>query len=235
MRCACVLLLAFLVTPAHAESPERFGEWVPHGWKLIASSLGDLNHDGVDDVVLVAEETDPANFKQNEDRLGAPVLNLNPRRLIVLLNTASGLESVLVRDDLLPSEHVEALPCLNDRLENGGVVIANGNLEIRLQAWFSCGSYGVTNEAFAFRFDGARFRLLTYDYWMLSRSTGEQYESSMDYLAGRKKITEGLNAFEESEPRVVWQTLPPMRAFFLDEMSLHCDSADPAHAGSWCQ
>lgn len=128
-----------------------FSEWIPKGWKLIAHKSGDLNRDGLDDVVLVAEQTDPAKFRKNNESLGASTLNLNPRRLIILFKTPNGFRKMLDRDNLLPSEHNEDVPCMADRLDGGGVSIKRGNLEIGLHTWLSCGSYGVTHETFTFR------------------------------------------------------------------------------------
>lgn len=235
LRATYLLLLAFLSAPAFAGTPPPFAHWVPSGWKLIAHKAGDLNRDGIDDVVLVTEETNPANFKKNPEPLGPKILNFNPRRLIVLLNSPDGLKETLNRDNLLPSQNMENMACLADPLEAGGVSIERGNLIVKLQAWLSCGSYGVTNEKFTFRFDEARFRLIGYDYSEFSRSTGEQSEFSINYLTGKKKITKGLNAFEDSKPKVVWKKLPPKRAFFLDEVILYCDTVDPSQKDSWCQ
>jgi len=230
-----ILLLAFLTAPAFAVPPDPFAHWVPHGWKLIAHKWGDLNRDGVDDVVLVTEKIDSANFKKNPEPLGPEILNLNPRRLVILLKSSDGLQEILSRDDLLPSPNEENMGCLADPIENGGGSIARGNLVIELQAWLSCGSYGVTNEKFIFRFDGARFRFVGYDHSEFSRSTGDQSEFSINYLTGKKKITTGLNAFEDSKPKIVWKNLRTKRAFFLDEMFLYCYADDPAQIDSWCQ
>lgn len=230
-----LLLLAFLAVPAFAAPPGLFANWVPNGWKIIAQKTGDLNRDGMDDVVLVAEETNPANFKKNPEALGPQILNLNPRRLIILLNTPNGLKEVLSRDDLLPSQNEENMACLDDPLEAGGVSIDRWNLVVKLQTWLSCGSYGVTNEKFTFRAEGNRFRLIGYDHSEFSRSTGEQSEFSINYLTGKKKIIEGLNAFEDSKPKVVWKKIPTKRDFFLDKMFLYCVTDDPAQKDSWCQ
>lgn len=229
------LLLAFLVAPAFAASPDPISKWLPNGWKLIAHKTGDLNRDGIDDVVLVTEETNPANFKENPEPLGPKILNLNPRRLIILLNSPNGLKEILSRDDLLPSENEENMGCLADPLENGGISIVGGNLAIELQMWLSCGSYGVTHETFTFRLQGTRFHLIGYDRSESSRSTGERSEFSTNYLTGKKKITTGLNDFEDSKPKVSWKRLSAKRAFFLDELSLYCDTYDPAQKDNWCQ
>ena len=84
---------------------------VPNGWKQVATASGDLNKDGTDDDVVVLEQLDPANLKAN-DGPGVPVLNLNPRRLLVMFKTAEGYQQVLGRDDLLPSEHDADSPCV---------------------------------------------------------------------------------------------------------------------------
>ena len=83
LRPTYFLLMAFLAAPAFAASPDYF-----NGWKLIDQANGDLNRDGIDDVVLVTEETNPVNFKEkNPELLGPEILNLNPRRLSILLNS----------------------------------------------------------------------------------------------------------------------------------------------------
>lgn len=231
-----LLLLAFLATSSFAAPSDALAQWVQNGWKVITNDVGDLNRDGIDDVVLVIEETNPANFKKKpEGSLGPNIQNLNPRRLIILLRSSSGLKEVLRRDDLLPSENAEGMECLADPLENGGVSISRGNLVIELQDWRSCGSYGVVNEKFTFRTQGTRFQLIGYDRFESSRSTGERSEYSTNYVTGKRKVTTGLNDFENLKPEVSWKSLPPKRAFFLDEISLYCAKADPAQKDNWCQ
>ncbi len=235
MKPSLILLLFFLAAPAFAGDARPFSEWIPKGWKLIAHTSGDLNRDGLEDAVLLAERTDPANFRQNRESPGASVLNLNPRRLVILFRRPGGFDKILGRDDLLPSEHDEDIPCLADRLDGGGVSIKRGNLVIELHTWLSCGSYGVKYETFTFRPEGARMRLIGYDCSEFSRSSGEQADFSINYLTGRKKITKELNAFRDSKPEVSWEKLPLQRRFYLDDIFLDCDPTDPAHRNNWCQ
>lgn len=235
MKIPLILLLFFLTAPAFAGDTHPFAEWIPEGWKLIAHTSGDLNRDGFEDVALVAERTDPAKYRQNRESPGASVLNLNPRRLIILFGTPGGFRKIFGRDDLLPSEHDEEVPCLADRLDGGGVSIKRGNLVIELHTWLSCGSYGVTHETFTFRPEGARFRLIGYDRSEFSRSSGEQSDFSINYLTGRKKITKELNTFSDSKPNVSWEKLSLQRRFYLDDMSLDCDPTDPGNRNNWCR
>lgn len=228
------LLLVFFATPTFAQTDETFSNWVPNNWKLIDSEKGDLNRDGIDDVVLVLEETNPANFKENSGS-GPSILNLNPRRLIVLLGSQSGFKEVIHRDALLPSEHIEDMGCLGDPLANGGVAIERGNLTINLQDWRSCGSYGVVDEKFTFRLQGTRFRLIGYDRSESSRSTGERSEYSTNYLTDKIKISTGLNDFSNFKAKVSWKKRQSSRAFFLDDITLQCETADPEQKNNWCQ
>ena len=236
LRSQYLLLLAFLAAPSFAAAPKAFVQWVPNGWKVIANNVGDLNRDGIDDVVLVAEEANPANFKKKPEESPEPnILNLNPRRLIILLRSFSGLKEVLRRDDLLPSENAENMGCLDDPLANGGVSIAKGNLVIELQDSRSCGSYGVVSETFTFRTRGTRFQLIGYDRSESSRSTGERSEYSTNYLTGKKKITTEINDFRDFKAKVSRKRFPSKRDFFLDEISLNCDTVDPAQKDNWCR
>jgi hypothetical protein len=233
-----LLLLALFVVPTFAptfaQTEETFSKWIPPMWKLIDREIGDLNRDGIEDVILVIEETNPDNFKKNSGS-GPSILNLNPRRLIVLLGSPSGFKELIRRDALLPSEHVEDMGCLGDPLANGGVAIERGNLTINLQDWRSCGSYGVVNEKFTFRLQGTRFQLIGYDRSESSRSTGERSEYSTNYLTGKIKISTGLNDFSEFKAKVTWKKRQSRSAFFLDDITLECDSADTAQKNNWCQ
>ena len=228
------LALVLVGTPAFSSTPSSFDVLIPAGWKLISTATGDLNRDGVEDVALVLEETNPSNIKPN-DGLGPPVLNLNARRLLVLVGTSNGYRKAFSRDDLLPAENQEGMGCLDDPLNNGGVAIVGDKLSIELQDWRSCGSYGVVKEKFTFRLQGTRFRLIGYDRSESSRSTGERSEYSTNYLTGKKKITTGLNDFHDPKPEVYWKRLPSKSAFFLDEIFLHCDTVYAAQKDYWCQ
>lgn len=233
------VLALLLVTPvAWAETaPETdFSAWVPAGWMLLQEVQGDLNRDGKPDAVLVLQQQDPANIKPN-DGLGMPELDLNPRRLLVLLATASGYQQVLATDQFLPSYSSELTPCLADPFEEGGGVgISNrGLLTVNLTYWLSCGSYNVSSYQFKFRHEDGRFRLIGLDGDTFSRSSGEASQVSTNYLTGQRKRVRGLNMFEESSSQEFWEKLDdkPLH-FYLDEMISSCFDDKGTQQG-WCE
>lgn len=211
---------------ALAEPLGIFDSWVPPGWKLISSAIGDLNQDRADDAVLVVEEVNAANLLDNEGG-GPPVLNLNPRRLIVLLNHQSGYQEFMTRDNLLPSEHSQENPCLEDPLlSEGGVSIERGRILIELGTWLSCGSYGVSRQTFTFRLESERLRLIGYDHSEFSRNSGDVTEFSVNYLTGKKKATTGGNMFEDTTPSESWRRISEPYHFYLEDILLDCYSND---------
>jgi hypothetical protein len=225
-------VLFFVATSAVSESSASFDAWVPAGWKLILTAAGDLDRDGISDAVLVLEQTNPANLKPHEG-LGTSVLNVNPRRLLILLKTSDGYRNILSRDDLLPSENSEVSPCLDDPLQEGGISVSSGKFIVELRAWLSCGSWGVTHRKFTFRLENNRFRLIGYDYREFSRSTGEGSEDSINYLTGKRRSVTGLNEFEDSKPKVLWSKISGKREFYLDDIVLDCYYSNNEPGCAW--
>lgn len=223
-KCNALFFLFILITfQAIAQNDDSVNEFIPNGWKLISKQFGDLNKDGVNDAILVLEDTKAENFKKN-DGLGPAILNINPRRLLILFKNASGYKEEFKRDDIIPSKGNDSFPCLADPLENGGVSTTRGLLIIELGTWLSCGGYGVTHEKFSIRYEKSIFRLIGYDYYSFSRSTGEASELSVNYLSGKKISTIGLNEFEDSNPKTTRSKFPNSKLFDLAKISLTCSS-----------
>ncbi|MDR2875918.1 MAG: hypothetical protein LBV44_08330 [Methylobacillus sp.] len=234
------LLFLFFAASAHAAPLDPFASWIPAGWKLLIQRTGDLNNDGAADAALVLEKTDPANIKPNKG-LGAPELNLNPRRLLVLLNTPGGYKQILSRDDLLPTQDEEENTCLLDPLANGDVSIERGDLIISLQYFMSCGGWGVPTVTYTFRLEGERFRLVHYGDLTLIRNTGTMSQRSFDYLTGQKvTISEEYTSEEqeqngEPERKEFTEKFTP-RKYYLDDFFMSCDYSEDGtpQPDGWC-
>jgi len=214
------ILSLFIGSSTFAADASVFQNYVPAGWQLLSSTVGDLNADSKDDAVIVIEKDDPANRKQNSS-LGANELNLNPRRLLVLFQKEDGYYPVLSTDKFLPTENDEESPCLADPLGENGIKISKGLLKITLGYWMSCGGWGTSSEEYIFRYEGTRFRLIGHNHSDFMRNSGEGTESSTNYLTGKIKITEGLNEFDEkeSEPKTVWKKVKNNTPKYLDEVT----------------
>jgi len=228
---ACLLVLACTAALGAPQEAQKWQGWIPSGWKLIHTATGDLNNDGRSDAVLIIEQDYPRNRKPNTG-LGEPVLNTNPRHLLILFNTPAGFKLTSSVDHFLPGEGSLDSPCLGDPLDNGGASVKRGLLQIDLHYWLSCGSYAVNHQTLLFRHEGGRFRLIGRDAWDFMRNSGERSEVSINYLTGKRKTTTGLNEFDKSSPKVVWDEVRNRGPFFLDAISSECPAEE--NSANWC-
>lgn len=191
-----LLSVSFTTVTFASSNQKNYQQFVPKDWKIIEIARGDLNHDGMEDIVLVIEENNRKNIIHN-DGFGSPNLNTNPRALLVLFKTAQGYQ-LISKNKKLPSENDADSPCLADPLDDGAVTIAKGILKINLHYWLSCGSWYVTNNTFSFRYQNQGFKLIGFDQMSFHRASGEKSSLSINFSTGKMKKTTDKNEFEES-------------------------------------
>lgn len=223
-----ITLLLSATVAASAARVEMINEMVPKNWILVYYTLGDINHDGKDDAIMVVENTDPFYLKKNRI-IGPKILNMNPRKMMVLFQTETGYEEVLSVANGFPTEHSEQRPCLADPLvEAGEINIKNGLVKVALNYKLKCSGYHTTNHTFKFRYENMRFRLVGFDAVQLERISGDATEHNFDYVAGEKKIVTGINIYDHKKQSIQSQKLPSNQHFYLDEISLACEPHNQA-------
>jgi len=192
-----ILSIAQNNDPIIPSSGDAVKDFVPVGWKKAALASGDLNKDGMNDMVVIIENKSPLNFKINT-ALGSDTLNLNPRILLILFGTLNGSYTIgEINRNFIPSPGDEESPCLADPLEEGKIEIEKGVLRIKLQYWLSCGSWSVTNKTYTFRYQHNQFELIGYDITSYHRSSGETTETSLNYSTKKKCTSIGGNMFSK--------------------------------------
>ena len=221
-----ILIITFLlnVTTAFAAAKvEMINGMVPKNWILVYYTLGDINRDGKDDAIMVVENTDRSYLKRNTV-IGPKILNMNPRKMLILFQTETGYDEVLKVENGLPTEHDMHKPCLADPLvETGEIKINDGQIKVEFLYKMNCSTiYNSTKHTFNFRYEDARFRLVGFDEMKLERISGDATEYSIDYVAGQKKTVTGINVYEKTKRRTQFQKLASNKKFYLDEISLGC-------------
>jgi hypothetical protein len=213
--------LGFCIPSFAATPSSSFTPFIPKNWKIIETVTGDLNRDGLNDSVLVIEDNNPENVIANAG-LGSDRLNLNPRKLLVLFQTAQGYQ-LITENDSLPTENDEESPCLADPMEDGGISIHKGILKINLHYWLSCGSWYVTNNSFSFRYQNNAMRLIGFDQNEFHRASGDQSSRSINFSTGKVKTTTGENEFAEStQPvQVKWSKLQQTYNLKLEQIDFN--------------
>ena len=165
-------------------------DWTPSGWKIIHQSVGDLDRDGDQDLVVVLEEDDPAKIKVGESLGGEERLNTNPRTLLVLFAENGLYRKVAENKTLVPTERNVDEPCLDDPLTE--VIVRNGTLRLTFDRFTSCGGWATSKVVYTFRHDGKGMRLIGQDKSTLMRNSGEETMDSINYLTGKQKIINGV-------------------------------------------
>lgn len=172
---------------------------------------GDLNKDGLEDIVLIIKGTDKNNIIVDEYR-GA--LDRNRRGIIVLLNKGSYYEVA-----------TKNYTCFSSENEDGGVYFApelyveikNGKLYFT----YGHGRYG--NWSYTFRYQNGDMELIGYDMYY-SRGPIPQHEVSINFLTHKKLTRDNLNKDVSDEQYVAdnfketWETLPKKKLLRLSEI-----------------
>ncbi len=204
-----LIALALIPTLAHAEA----------AWKTVQQISGDLNGDGRADKVIIEQQQDPRKIIKNEN-LGAPKLNLNPRRLTVLLASANGFQPA-ARATWLPSEHNRDTPCLEDPLGNNSLAIKNQTLTLNMNHWLSCGSYGVSQNAYKYQLQNGQFKLIGAEGSSFSRSGGYGTAVSINFPARKIKATGYVAIFapeageKPKQPQNRWTALKSKKSYTI--------------------
>lgn len=212
MKMLTLFLGVFISTSVLAVPINKFGAFIPEGWILLRHAEGHLNGDGKQDAVLILEKDDPLLRRKN-DLLGPDVLDLNPRRLLILFQNTKGYEAALQSDSFLPSRSDEEIPCRADPLEDGDIAISRGRLLITLNYWTSCGGWGSRTNTYIFRYENKRFRLIGAENIEFMRNTGEQTNYSVNYLTGDTKTTYDDNSVKNGK-------LKDNKPHYLDNLSV---------------
>ncbi|USA46463.1 hypothetical protein NDN11_17565 [Acinetobacter sp. C26M] len=162
--------------------------YIPAKYHLFEAIEGDLNKDGLKDVVLIVKATDPKAFVHDEYR---GHLDRNRRGAIVLLNEKGKYKAI-----------VSNLNCFSSENEDGGVYFPPDLwMEIKnnvLSVYYSHGRYGYWR--YLFRLEGNDLRLIGYDD---SSNHGPliQSQTSINFLTGKKVIRKNMSEDEEADPR----------------------------------
>lgn len=173
---------------------------IPNDWKILHSTTGDLNQDGISDLVFAIQDTDINNFEIN-DGFGVDTIDLNPRLLGIYFGTKTGdftqnfvsENFIILRDS----------PTMDEPFE-GFSISEKGVLDINFRFWYSAGSWSMSNHKYKFRFQDNEFVLIGYDSNTAHRASGETTDYSINFLTRKMQITKG-NFSNDDPESVEWK------------------------------
>jgi len=171
---------------------QNANDFIPKGFVLSSTSIGDLNKDGADDKVLLVKGTDKGAFEKNEY---GELVDRNRRGLIVLFKKDNQYEQVL-----------KNLNCFSSENEDGGVYyapelsleIGKGNLYVN----YAHGRYGYWK--YTFRYRKGDFYLIGYDN--SEGGAAVEKETSINFLSKKKQVKENVNENAQGGDEVFKET-----------------------------
>ena len=174
---------------------------IPKGWKILSQSFGDLNKDGIKDVVFVTQSTDSTKIEFTEG-LGTDTIDLNPRILAVYFgnNSSKRFEKQIQSNEFIIRRDSPTM----DEPFDGVEITQNGTLKINFHFWYSAGSWSTSNHTYVFSFQHHQFELIGYDAHESDRGTGETTDYSINFSTRKMKIATG-NFSEDTPQSVEWK------------------------------
>ena len=184
-------------------------QYLPVGHVVWDSLSGDLNKDGVDDVVFITKKVDPENTVLDEYEVQ---VDRNRRGLLIFLSTPKGYR--------LACQNVD---CFSSENEDGGVYFPPElALEIRnnkLYIDYQHGRYGAWY--YTFRYQSGQFICIGFDNSQKYGPVVEQ-TTSINFLTPKKQVKTNTNqsAQENGEEvfTVQWKNLEPTTLKVLSDI-----------------
>ena len=210
----CLLCLCVGVRAQELQKQGRGVEdLVPKGWEH-TEATGDLNKDGIADLVVVATPDFKENTKTRDDGF---VYNFNQPLLAVYFGTAGGKMQLWRQyDQVIPARPDEYVS-----IDTNLTITEKGVLRISLETFASMGGWGTEHSNFSYRYQDGDFYLIGKENQSMSRNTGEMETTSENYLTWRRQVVKE-NVFEDSNVTKTekWTKLPRKPLEKLGEQNL---------------
>ena len=166
-------------------------DFIPAGWKLEAQEIGDLDGDGLPDLLMVLRQNNPQNVLSNNCLPGEDPIDSNPRILAVAFRdkVVTGYGLVLQNATLIPRHKTSAM---DDPFD--GITLSGRTFHVKLSIRPNGNMWDSTEDTFTFRYQDGCFRLIGYDSHGTQHGSGATTDRRINYLTHYMITTLGNQA-----------------------------------------
>ena len=173
----------------------------PNNCDTVCFEQGDLNNDGILDMVICSTPRNPENMMTRDDGYE---YNFNEPVLAIYFGKGNDTYSLF-------KEYPSTIPGAEDEFAFVTVeseINEEGVLKFDVEIFYSAGSSETGQNSYLYRFQDDDFYLIGYETGSFSRYSGEAEDVSCNYLTKKQKTTTS-NVFDDNvKPTVTWTDLP---------------------------
>ena len=175
---------------------------------------GDLNNDGIDDIVVMATPTFQELIEKNEE-LGVEYDYNQPVLAIFFGQDGADYQCFKQYENVLPRRESPY-----ELIEYSMEITPKGVLQIDISRSMSMGSWGSSQDTFKFRYQNGDFFLIGMDNLSFMRNSGDAETDSYNYLTSKKQHVT-FNMFDTKvKKKEKWTNLPKQPLRRLGDSSL---------------
>lgn len=203
----CSILNIGLVTGQNFSYPtiqhheQTISKFIPNGWTLLRSALGDLNNDKNEDLAFVIQYQDSISLIKTDDGYIDTVIT-QPRILILAFyNTVTKQYDVIEQSNSFILNHDN--PNMDEPFQS--ISISSGVLKIDFTIFMNMGGWGMSNNTYKFRYQNNQFQLIGADYNSTNRGSGDIENRSYNFSTKKVKISTGNISIDKQ--KITWRTI----------------------------
>lgn len=184
------LLAHGLDAQSNSDYPELYAkgrnieELIPFGWQLLSEARGDLNGDGIEDVVFAIQSPIQKTVEYH-DGYESDTVHTNPRVLGIYFGKRNGkLNKVLQSNTFIINRTIPTM----DEPFKGLQILSNGILQLNFYIWECRECTSWTSHEYRFKYRNKAFELVSYGKSTTQRISGDETSYQVDFQKGTVTI-----------------------------------------------
>lgn len=193
----------------------RLGDYVPHGWAIMAKDSGDLNHDGLKDFVFLLEGPDSGSF-QNPGEDDPESERYRPKALGILFGVSPGAGYRLA---VMSHSIIGADRFMDATNSWGNMSLGIFHDTLSLSFWDERPGGKYEKSDFSFKYSGEEFRLVLAAEFRRNGRLDVELDT-LNLTTGWRRIEDGSEREGNPNAPVVYvDTLRIDKPIFIDDFS----------------